>query len=679
MSYVTIDYKSLEDASDEAKAVSKKLEDYAETLHRKVYKKLEEYSGTDTDNIWIAKNNIDTKISNLYSRSKAYATYAQDLADLKSQCESVDRAVKTKVSRLSAEFKQSHGIKNSVLENTVNYHLISFKNTSSVGRWISDKADVADSFLDYIAESIEDWWDYEGGEEYTKGFANATLETVLAVCAVAGAIVSGAALAVTVAAITAACIAVADALISMYHEVGAYNLVQSDDPATAKRRQEIDKLTDHLKSSFVYGGDGEEYAYNQTYQNVSIGISAVNGVCEIITFVDGAKDLAKKGYKWATGSGKNLDDIRFWEDVVKKETWQAFRSKATTKVTDAYGITKTGINELYTAVRTGGIKNANTAFSSDSWKQINGFLSTSGHNIKDSFIKQCKGYTLNDVRGAGNTQKRIEAEKDFIENYVGITEHVVEKGFSFDAIKDIGWDGFIKPSIKDGMTDTIFKEKKKTQRIEEEQLLQERTREEADDVDVETVETANIEETEHANVGENTNIEINFIEGFNAGLGMGIVNELNNRQSQGIDVSGDGQVEGDENNVGISTTSRPTWRQSELDAATDFPDYDAQKSFINGEEVPYGTKGSVRPDYYKAGFSVDIKNYNVESVSGRSNLTRNIEKQYYQRIENLPDGTNQSVMIDVRGQNISDATLNALYDDIMLRTNNGVEILFKMD
>lgn len=88
---------------------------------------------------------------------------------------------------------------------------------------------------------------------------------------------------------------------------------------------------------------------------------------------------------------------------------------------------------------------------------------------------------------------------------------------------------------------------------------------------------------------------------------------------------------------GGTPTSRPTWRQSELDAATDFPDYDAQKSFINGEEVPYGTKGSVRPDYYKDGFSVDIKNYNVESASGRSNLARNIEKQYYQRIENLPD------------------------------------------
>ncbi|MBR2409224.1 MAG: hypothetical protein IKB07_09780 [Lachnospiraceae bacterium] len=125
--------------------------------------------------------------------------------------------------------------------------------------------------------------------------------------------------------------------------------------------------------------------------------------------------------------------------------------------------------------------------------------------------------------------------------------------------------------------------------------------------------------------------------------------------------------------------SRPTWRQSELDAATDFPEYKSQKSFINGKEVPYGTKGSVRPDYYKAGSSIDIKNYNIESANGRNNLARNIEKQYYQRAENLPKGTQQSVMIDVRGQSVTDADTSALYDNIMKRTENGINVLFKMD
>ncbi len=100
------------------------------------------------------------------------------------------------------------------------------------------------------------------------------------------------------------------------------------------------------------------------------------------------------------------------------------------------------------------------------------------------------------------------------------------------------------------------------------------------------------------------------------------------------------------NKVGVKKT-RPTWRQSELDVAKDFPDYQAQKSFIKGKEVPYGTKGSVRPDYYKSGNNVDVKNYNVESARGRSNLARNIEKQYHQRMENLPEGTKQSVLIDM--------------------------------
>lgn len=36
-------------------------------------------------------------------------------------------------------------------------------------------------------------------------------------------------------------------------------------------------------------------------------------------------------------------------------------------------------------------------------------------------------------------------------------------------------------------------------------------------------------------------------------------------------------------------------------------------------------------------------------------------------------------MLDIRGRNVPDTNLSALYDDIMKRTNNGVEILLKMD
>lgn len=128
-----------------------------------------------------------------------------------------------------------------------------------------------------------------------------------------------------------------------------------------------------------------------------------------------------------------------------------------------------------------------------------------------------------------------------------------------------------------------------------------------------------------------------------------------------------------------SSDNRPTWRQSELDAKTDFPEYDEQVSFLEGDEVSYGTKGSVRPDFYKEGSSIDIKNYNVETASGRSSLVNNISKQYYQRQENLPQDTEQSVLIDIRGQNVSQLELESLYNSIMEKTNNGVKIYFKTD
>ena len=115
-----------------------------------------------------------------------------------------------------------------------------------------------------------------------------------------------------------------------------------------------------------------------------------------------------------------------------------------------------------------------------------------------------------------------------------------------------------------------------------------------------------------------------------------------------------------------------SWMQQKI-----FQSMQSKNHLINGQEVPYGTKGSVRPDLYKAGSSIDVKNYKIETSSGRNNLARNIEKQYYQRITNLPNGTKQSVLIDIRGQNVSNTDLTSLYNDIMSRTNNGITMKFK--
>ncbi|VYT97218.1 hypothetical protein [Clostridium tertium] len=132
---------------------------------------------------------------------------------------------------------------------------------------------------------------------------------------------------------------------------------------------------------------------------------------------------------------------------------------------------------------------------------------------------------------------------------------------------------------------------------------------------------------------------------------------------------------------GVSTPEsipkRPSWRQSELDVQSDFPDYNPQKSFIDGDEVPYGTKGSSRPDFYKEGASIEVKNYKVTTSEGRSRLINNISNQVNKRITDLPSGTSQTIIIDVRGQNVSNDVLRSIRDKILEKSNVNVNIQFK--
>ncbi|MEZ2719774.1 hypothetical protein ACBP97_24950, partial [Niallia circulans] len=138
------------------------------------------------------------------------------------------------------------------------------------------------------------------------------------------------------------------------------------------------------------------------------------------------------------------------------------------------------------------------------------------------------------------------------------------------------------------------------------------------------------------------------------------------------------KVEGKGTTKGIDKT-RPSWRQSEIDVGKEYPGYRDQVSYKEGNEVSHGTKNSSRPDFYIDGHSIEVKNYKVTTSSGRSNLIRNVSKQINKRISDLPEQTKQSVIIDVRGQNVSRDVLRDIKQKINERTNDVAEIIFKMD
>ena len=68
-----------------------------------------------------AYQTVSTKINESRTDYTRFETYSSDLDNLLDECKEVDDAVKSKVSRLTGDFKKANGIRDNVLENALAY------------------------------------------------------------------------------------------------------------------------------------------------------------------------------------------------------------------------------------------------------------------------------------------------------------------------------------------------------------------------------------------------------------------------------------------------------------------------------------------------------------------------------------------------------------------------------
>lgn len=119
--------------------------------------------------------------------------------------------------------------------------------------------------------------------------------------------------------------------------------------------------------------------------------------------------------------------------------------------------------------------------------------------------------------------------------------------------------------------------------------------------------------------------------------------------------------------------ARPTAQQTEADVHGMFEHVGAesQVSFKAGEQVPYGTLGSTRPDEIVRTLrtSVEAKNYNLSTAAGQARLVRNVTTQAAARALELPARTQQIVIIDTRGQTVLVSDAVNLGQQIVSKSN----------
>lgn len=375
MSIASISYSSITDAKGEAKQLSRKLDTYADHLNDHVYKKLNSYNGQWTGNLSNAKSKIGSKISDLRSASSKYSNYASDLDDLKKECQNTDKAVKSRISTLTASFKKAHGIRNSHIENGLYYLGVGIGNSTAAGRWVNDKIDKGKEGLTYVKDRLKAWYNYEGGKELIKGVIIGVLEIAVAVVSIVGAIVSGGALLVIIASVVAGVIAIANGVMNIYNESKAYNATQNGDPAMGRRYSDEDTIQDTLRKE----------SDDKFWHNVATGIDIVNIACTVVTVVSSAGKLVKNGYKWATGSTSDLKDIKL-KDVFSKGALKEFGSKLKTTF-------KNGFSDIAKAFKSGNWTNIKMG-AADFWSDFKFNLSERFNNF-DSFkdgTKSVKNY-----------------------------------------------------------------------------------------------------------------------------------------------------------------------------------------------------------------------------------------------------------------------------------------------
>ena len=124
-----------------------------------------------------------------------------------------------------------------------------------------------------------------------------------------------------------------------------------------------------------------------------------------------------------------------------------------------------------------------------------------------------------------------------------------------------------------------------------------------------------------------------------------------------------------------SARTVPSYRQSELTVLERTDNAVEQVAYIDGVEVSYSAAGATRPDVVERNANgtvdaIEVKNYNLSESANRAVLLNSLEREITDRTINLPAGSTQQIVLDVRGRNFTDELIEGVKTLIWDRLEN---------
>ena len=337
MSEATVFYGSFEQAAKKANKTATLLDDYSNEINKNVYTKLYQLSNR-SGYLSNVLSPVSAKMEELNTKKEAYSAYAQDVKNALQDTKKTDENVRKLVYGCNRTFKISHGIRDSVIENSFSYLWTALGNSSPTARLISDGLETVAEAGSGLVSSIKQWWNYDGGRQLVAGVAVAALEIAAAVAA----ILSGGGF----FAILAAAIALANGIMNLFNELRAYG-VGSDDPALARRLSNQNTFQDVLREGDIVSGNGWADNNVNLARKIAMGIDITNIVCAAAGLIKGAGQLIKTLKNWKLTNGVLTNGIKGFGQKIKgmyqeggiKLLFQNYGESFKLMLKDKYGLT----------------------------------------------------------------------------------------------------------------------------------------------------------------------------------------------------------------------------------------------------------------------------------------------------------------------------------------------------
>lgn len=265
MSKTIISFQKLDNASKKASKIANKFNDYANALSNNVVSKLNQYSGEHNSHIQNALTDTNYKINELREKAINFANLSTSLSNVINDCTVCENNVMTLLFDYRDSFCEKYDMD------------INWSETPNVLDLLSGKTpDVRDPFSSYNnwKEDVENWWQFEGGKEYTLGTANIMLDGVISLVKLGAAVMSIATGSWFIAGIglLLAIKSYSDVIFIQDENTKKAYLLSSDDPALARRTQRVKKIED---SMVFYSDDLKDYKSAKNIKNAEFGLSVI--------------------------------------------------------------------------------------------------------------------------------------------------------------------------------------------------------------------------------------------------------------------------------------------------------------------------------------------------------------------------------------------------------------------